>query len=560
MQTCKQQRRAWLRARDLLMGRNECKANAVRALELASRCEHPEALWLCRVLQGWKEEKKELKKRLEGAALREEAATTTQEERQDRLRAMALLALIFKGDDAMSLLCEAARGGDGLAMATMARLTGPLEKRRWATLAAEAGEAEGQYVLGICWHKGFGSEQDSEQAMLCYRQAAEQGWVEAQLQLGLMYSLTEPERFVWVGRAARKAGKRFAEQFLTDMLRVAERGPCSPEVQRRIAEALKDRIGEGTIFKVAAGKREMACARRIVEEEPMLKENEEAHSTKKDEKRKGESDLKKRLEEAERRAALLEKEKEAAEQLLAQSRSQLTVLEDELQREKQESALVKEAGRLVLERMSACQEESGGFDIASCLENVMSYTHLSREGVWQTRHLKLPRARLDDVEAFEVPPSHPAYGGERGQARGVRVKAGCRIAANETVFYYAGIVRPGCPTQRDDSDYPFSLTDSGDVRQPVVDALLQGNESRFINAARGSQFETNCSTEFQVLTLGGKTKVTCVCVFTLCDVEGGQELFIDYGDHYWRAKENRDKPQLLLSEAVTAWRHILSTE
>lgn len=52
---------------------------------------------------------------------------------------------------------------------------------------AEAGDAEAQFNLGVCYADG----QDYEKAAYWYRKAAEQGLAEAQCKLGMLYALGE---------------------------------------------------------------------------------------------------------------------------------------------------------------------------------------------------------------------------------------------------------------------------------------------------------------------------------------------------------------------------------
>ena len=53
--------------------------------------------------------------------------------------------------------------------------------------AAEQGDAEAQYNLGVMYAQGQGVRQDDAQAVQWYRQAAEQGYAQAQSNLGVMY-------------------------------------------------------------------------------------------------------------------------------------------------------------------------------------------------------------------------------------------------------------------------------------------------------------------------------------------------------------------------------------
>ncbi|MBL0641313.1 sel1 repeat family protein, partial [Aeromonas veronii] len=53
--------------------------------------------------------------------------------------------------------------------------------------AAEQGDAEAQFNMGLMYDQGQGVPQDDGQAMAWYRLAAEQGHVGAQFNLGWMY-------------------------------------------------------------------------------------------------------------------------------------------------------------------------------------------------------------------------------------------------------------------------------------------------------------------------------------------------------------------------------------
>ena len=55
------------------------------------------------------------------------------------------------------------------------------------TAAAEQGDAEAQYHLGVCYEKGEGVTQSYKEAVKWYQKAAEQGYAEAQSNLALCY-------------------------------------------------------------------------------------------------------------------------------------------------------------------------------------------------------------------------------------------------------------------------------------------------------------------------------------------------------------------------------------
>ena len=59
--------------------------------------------------------------------------------------------------------------------------------REWKA-AAEAGQAEAQFDLGLLYAQGLGVTRDMSEAGRWYRKAAEQGNAEAEFALGQMYS------------------------------------------------------------------------------------------------------------------------------------------------------------------------------------------------------------------------------------------------------------------------------------------------------------------------------------------------------------------------------------
>jgi TPR repeat protein len=84
------------------------------------------------------------------------------------------------------------------------------EARKWWRKAAEQGEAQAQYSLGIMYNQGKGVPQDYVEAVKWYRKAAEQGLANAQYSLGVMYALGQgvPQDFVlaymWLNLAASR--------------------------------------------------------------------------------------------------------------------------------------------------------------------------------------------------------------------------------------------------------------------------------------------------------------------------------------------------------------------
>jgi len=58
----------------------------------------------------------------------------------------------------------------------------------WNRIAAEQGYPDAQYNLGVMYENGQGIAKDEAQAVAWYRKAAEQGFAPAQFNLGVMYA------------------------------------------------------------------------------------------------------------------------------------------------------------------------------------------------------------------------------------------------------------------------------------------------------------------------------------------------------------------------------------
>ena len=75
-------------------------------------------------------------------------------------------------------------------------------------MAAEQGDAESEYCLGVLYDNGEGVPEDSVQAATWLRKAAEQGNVDAQFALGLAYKTghgvpeDEAQAAIWLKRAS----------------------------------------------------------------------------------------------------------------------------------------------------------------------------------------------------------------------------------------------------------------------------------------------------------------------------------------------------------------------
>ena len=57
--------------------------------------------------------------------------------------------------------------------------------------AADQGDADAQYILGVMYGKGEGGTKNKKKAVEWWQQAADQGHTEAQYNLGVMYGRGE---------------------------------------------------------------------------------------------------------------------------------------------------------------------------------------------------------------------------------------------------------------------------------------------------------------------------------------------------------------------------------
>lgn len=60
----------------------------------------------------------------------------------------------------------------------------PKEGFRLFKIAAEQKDFHGEYNLGVCYEEGIGVDKNIDQALICFRQAAEQGYASAQYEMG----------------------------------------------------------------------------------------------------------------------------------------------------------------------------------------------------------------------------------------------------------------------------------------------------------------------------------------------------------------------------------------
>jgi len=131
------------------------------------------------------------------------------------------------------------------------------EAAKWFTKAAEQGDADAQYNLGIMYDNGRGVPKDDKEAVKWYRKSAEQGYADAQYNLGVMYSKGDgvPESYVqtyaWFNIAAAnghegaKKGKTTVAELMTK-----EQIAKAQDLSREMIEANPKLMGAMCSLKV----------------------------------------------------------------------------------------------------------------------------------------------------------------------------------------------------------------------------------------------------------------------------------------------------------------------
>jgi TPR repeat protein len=109
----------------------------------------------------------------------------------------------------------------------------PAGSVEWFRKVADAGDARGQYMLGVCYHQGQGVAVDIAQAMKWYQEAADQGHTLSQLALGMLY---------YVGQGVKQdvaVGRRWIDQ--------AVNSGNLPDLVLEMAEKLIETVESATL-------------------------------------------------------------------------------------------------------------------------------------------------------------------------------------------------------------------------------------------------------------------------------------------------------------------------
>jgi hypothetical protein len=218
-----QRRFAWYRIRDLFLGLNQTVQDMEMALALAAACEQTEAIWLTKLFAG------------RDAPTREQARRIFLNCEKDP-SAVCFAGLLEGSDDEIH---QAAALGDAFAQARVAWRMRGTDGFLCAKRSAAQGERDGFFALGHCLQHGDGCKIDFERAKESYLIAAELGHFDAMFCLASMLKKSDPQRYLWFGRAAVGVN---ALPFLIEMERQVRDVNCSSNVVFAIGRALKGNI------------------------------------------------------------------------------------------------------------------------------------------------------------------------------------------------------------------------------------------------------------------------------------------------------------------------------
>jgi TPR repeat protein len=230
----------WCKIRDTFFGENFVHQNIPLALELAGRCQHPDARWLTEVCAG------------KGVTTKEDAKRVFSALGQNDARALCFSWLSGTLDEKHDLtpLRRSAELGFAFAQAWMSGWTEGKEAFEFAQLAAAQGERDGFYALGWCFLFCKDVQRDQNKAKENFLLASELGEVWSMAQVGDLLDELDEQRWYWWGRAAAcRVSRSFVHGFVKHV-ELFKSGSGSAAVMFAIGRALQGHVNEDarTIF------------------------------------------------------------------------------------------------------------------------------------------------------------------------------------------------------------------------------------------------------------------------------------------------------------------------
>ncbi len=225
----------WLDVRDTLLGENKRDQDIAAALALSRDCKHPDAVWLTSIFG-----EKDVSTKLQQA--REVFLSS-----QDDARGLCFAWLLSDDrEEDLSLLRRSSEMGNAYACSTFSEQVHLFENEeeafRLAQFAAAQHERDGFCLLGRCFHYGRGCQKDRNLAKQNFLIAAELGHVVAAVDIGLLLGGSDPDSWLWFGRAALRGLPHFFLAYFCEQVEQFFSGSGNATVVFLIGRALKGNI------------------------------------------------------------------------------------------------------------------------------------------------------------------------------------------------------------------------------------------------------------------------------------------------------------------------------
>jgi TPR repeat protein len=227
-----QQLIAWYKIRDMLLGQNYLEQHIKKVLELASMCNHPNAVWLTKLFAG-----RDVASREEGR----QVFLACENGRELFGLLVCLEGLLMTFVELLFLVMRLHKQGWQCIL---------MMKNLFREKSTAQGERDGFHLLGVCYQYGSGCVKDVARAKENYLSATELGHVFAMVCVGELFDEDDPQRFVWLGRAAADGYPFCCLGEISDQMRSFNNATGQANVVFAIGRALKGHIDneERTIF------------------------------------------------------------------------------------------------------------------------------------------------------------------------------------------------------------------------------------------------------------------------------------------------------------------------
>ncbi len=186
----------WYDIRDMLFGDNCFICDVKCALELASVCDHLDAVYVTQLFAG------------KNVDTEEEARAVFLSDND--ARALCFSEMFLEIDDRdTTRIQRSAELGFAFAMAITVRETSGEKGFNFAQKAALLGERSGFHALGLCFELGDGCDQNLDTARKHYLVAAELGHVGSMICYGRLLDKSDPRCWLWLGRASARGNSAY---------------------------------------------------------------------------------------------------------------------------------------------------------------------------------------------------------------------------------------------------------------------------------------------------------------------------------------------------------------